>query len=103
SPIAEALTGIMDRADFQKSISSRKLVLVSDLLQNSSTYSFYRQSATWDSYQNSASGEAIPDMHGVVVVARIVPRRHYNLPITRLKTFWSRYFEAAGAVFEPVN
>ncbi len=45
----------------------------------------------------------MPDMAGVEIVARVVPRQEYDLPLSQLKGFWRDYFEQSGADFRSVN
>ena len=103
SPLSEALFAAADRADFQSGRANRRIVLVSDLMQHSSDYSFYKSGANYDAFSKTRLADNLPAMNGIDVVARIVPRRQYDLPLGEVKTFWRAYFRAAGANFESVN
>jgi len=103
SPLSEALFAAADRADFQSGRKGRRLVLVSDLMQHSSDYSFYKLGANYDAFEETKLSGYIPSLENVDVVARIVPRREYDLPLGEVKTFWRAYFRSTGANYQSVN
>ena len=103
SPLSEAIYSIADRADFQEGEGHRRIVLVSDLMQHSDGFSFYKTGADYDAYLDSKLAETKPQMEGVEVVARVVPRQIYDLPISDVKSFWRAYFAEAGAEYGSVN
>ncbi len=103
SPLFEALYSVADRADFQPNRKNRRVVLVSDLMQHSDGFSFYRKGADLAAYQETEIASRPADFAGAEVVARIVPRQDYDLPLEDVKAFWKTYFETSGANFTPVN
>jgi hypothetical protein len=103
SPLVEAVYSIADRADFQPGESNRRIVLVSDLMQHSEGFSFYRLGADYDAYLDSDLADMRPVLEEVDVVARIVPRQIYDLPMADVKAFWRAYFSEAGADYGSVN
>lgn len=103
SPLFEALYAIGDRADFQDSRKNRRLVIVSDLMQHSDGFSFYRSGADLAAYGDASLSQQVPQMSGVDVVARIVPRQNYDLPIGEVRAFWRAYFNKTGAAFGSTN
>ena len=103
SPLTEAIYSISDRADFQPQQAGRRMVLVSDLMQHSDGFSFYRKGADYDAYLESKLAETQPKLEGVDVVARVVPRQIYDLPLADVKGFWRSYFHDAGAIYGSVN
>lgn len=103
SPLSEAIYSIADRADFQDRKGHRRVVLVSDLMQHSEGFSFYKVGADYDAYLGSKLAETSPRMDKVEVVARIVPRQIYDLPMADVKAFWRAYFSEAGAEYGSVN
>ncbi|MEM9572514.1 MAG: hypothetical protein AAF996_13700 [Pseudomonadota bacterium] len=103
SPLFEALYAVGDRADFQTNRKNRRLVIVSDLMQHSDGFSFYRNGADLAAYGNASIASQTPRFDGVDVVARIVPRQEYDLPISELKAFWRSYFDQTGATFGSTN
>ena len=103
SPLTEAIYSIADRADFQEGRTQRRVVLVSDLMQHSDGFSFYKVGANYDAYLGSSLAESKPRMNHVQVVARVVPRQIYDLPMADVKAFWRAYFTEAGAEYGSVN
>ena len=103
SPLSEAIYSISDRPDFQPQQAGRRMVLVSDLMQHSDGFSFYRKGADYEAYLDSKLAETTPKLEGVNVVARIVPRQIYDLPMADVKGFWRHYFHDAGATYGSVN
>ena len=103
SPLFEALYSIGDRADFQDNRNNRRLVIVSDLMQHSDGFSFYRSGADLAAYSDASLAQQVPQMDGVDVVARIVPRQNYDLPMGEVKAFWRAYFDRTGASFGSTN
>jgi len=103
SPLTEAIYTISDRADFQPQQAGRRVVLVSDLMQHSDGFSFYKKGPDYDAYLESKLAETQPKLEGVDVVARIVPRQIYDLPLADVRGFWRRYFDDAGATYGSVN
>ena len=99
SPIMESLQALVaNTPGFLTFEGPRRLILVSDLLQNSDAMSFYR-GHDWKSFQASTAfhrlGRTLKD---VQVEIFAVPRQ-----VTKLKDpsavedFWIRYFELQGA------
>lgn len=103
SPLFEALYAIGDRADFQANRKNRRLVIVSDLMQHSEGFSFYRSGADYAAYEGSELTNQVPQFEGVDVTARIVPRQQYDLPMGDVKAFWRSYFNQTGASFGSTN
>lgn len=103
SPLSEAIFAIADRADFQESKQQRRIVLVSDLMQHSDGFSFYKVGADYDAFLETRLAETFPRMSKVEVVARVVPRQIYDLPMGEVKAFWRAYFAEAGADYGSVN
>jgi hypothetical protein len=44
-----------------------------------------------------------PGLEGVSVVARVVPRQEYALPLGEVKAFWQRWFKDTGAEYGSVT
>ena len=103
SPLSEAIYAVADRADFQPSHGKRRVVLVSDLMQHSADFSFYKTGADYTAFKDTRLGREVPNMAEIDVVARIVPRQEYDLPIADVKGFWRSYFDEAGASYGTVN
>lgn len=95
SPLIEAITGIRDRADFQSGVKDRRIVVISDLVQNSEDFSFFRQGVNWRAFQQSRiGGDDLPDLKDVTVEIRLVPRRQDHFTDRELRAFWREYGQA---------
>lgn len=103
SPLFEAVYSVADRADFQASRGDRRIILISDLMQHSDEFSMYRTGTDKEAFEATKLADQVPDMDGVEIVARIVPRQEYDLPMSDVKAFWRDYFDEAGAAFSSVN
>lgn len=97
SPLLEAVYVLSGRADFQGQVPARRLIVVSDLMQHSKDFSMYRSGAVYEPFEASALNSRRPGLGGVEVVARIVPRPEYPLPLEEVKAFWKRWLEEADA------
>ncbi len=94
SPLMEQIEGIIARYDFSSRNEGRRLIIISDLMQRSSYYSFYESGADWERF--AATDPSVPNLRGVEV-AVFVARRNSGLSEAELIGFWKKYFEAAGA------
>ncbi|MDP3459793.1 MAG: hypothetical protein Q8S09_11010 [Hyphomonas sp.] len=103
SPLMEAMYTLADRPDFQGHVPVRRLILVSDLMQHSPGFSMYRSGADADVWAESDLADMRAGLEGVEVVARIVPRQEYALPLGEVKAFWRDWFGAAGAEYGSVT
>lgn len=103
SPLMEAMYTIADRADFQGHVPARRLILVSDLMQHSPGFSMYKSGADEEAWAESGLADMRAGLESVEVVARIVPRQEYALPLSEVKAFWRGWFEAAGADYGSVT
>ncbi len=103
SPLMEAMYTLADRPDFQGHVPVRRLILVSDLMQHSPGFSMYKSGADTDVWAESSLADMRAGLEGVEVVARIVPRQQYALPLGEVKAFWRDWFDAAGAEYGSVT
>jgi hypothetical protein len=103
SPLMEAMYTLADRPDFQGQVPVRRLILVSDLMQHSPGFSMYKSGADADAWADSGLADMRAGLEGVEVVARIVPRQEYPLPLGDVKAFWRDWFGAAGADYGSVT
>ncbi len=103
SPLIEAISTIADRPDFQPGGPARRLILVSDLIHHSKAFSMYRSGPDMEVLAASSLAESLPRLEGVDVVARIVPRQEYDVPIGDVKAFWRDWFARTGAIYGSVT
>ena len=99
SPIMEALQSLIaDTPDFINARGQRKLVIVSDMLQNSDIISFYRDE-DWK-YFSDHEGELrlASNLRNVSVEIMRIPRSGDEVPTRELvDDFWTRYFDLQGS------
>lgn len=103
SPLMEAMYTLADRPDFQGQVPARRMILVSDLMQHSPGFSMYKSGADEEAWAASSLADMRAGLEGVEVVARIVPRQEYALPLGEVKLFWQSWFAAAGADYGSVT
>ena len=103
SPLMEAIFTLGDRPDFQSQTPARRLILVSDLMQHSKDFSMYRTGTDWEAFAATPLDGMRPGLEGVSVVARVVPRQEYALPLGEVKAFWQRWFRDTGAEYGSVT
>lgn len=95
SPIMEDLQEFVTQIpDFITTINSKEIVIMSDLIQHSSDFSFYRN-LSWESFNLSGSVNQLSrNLGGVKVTILRIPRDSVNKNI--VDDFWVRYLEAQG-------
>jgi hypothetical protein len=98
SPILEALC-TLGRAELGGTAGPRRLLVVSDLWQNSRPVSFYPRIPTFTAFRSSpGSDRLIPDLRGVDVELLRTPRAGEDLGVElQLLRFWEACLKAAGA------
>lgn len=105
SPIMEQIQAASVTA-FDARAAERQLVIVSDMLQHSSTLSLYRGGLDFERFQRSAGYErARCRLPGVKVRILYVQRESSpfrSRPRPHVE-FWQRYFEDCGAILEEVE
>lgn len=105
SPIMESIQATLaDTPNFGANRYPRRLILVTDLLQHSPVFSFYR-GETWKSFENSPdfqrlSSKSLGDTHVEILQ---LPRAEAMVDWEEVEHFWVNYFEIQGAVeVEPI-
>ena len=98
--VAVSVLGRQDHADLPK-----RLILVSDLMQNTDNLSFFRQSVDYDGFAATVGADALStDLRGTAVEILFVQRAaHRRLEDTRgLIDFWQRWIEDQGGTLNRV-
>lgn len=99
SPIIEALQALLvGAATIPLASGAREEVLiVSDMIQNSATLSFYR-GGSWETFRE-AGGEArlARSLSGIAVSILRLPRSEASVDTADVDDFWVNYLEAQGA------
>lgn len=100
SPIIITLASLLARADFDTRVVSRRLVVISDLLEHEKgVYSQLRGGDFWSAYQASPLPKtARLDLHSVSVAIDYLQRGKFaSVQGPRHQGFWQRLFKEAGA------
>lgn len=100
SPIMESLQALVaDTPSFVTFGGSRKLILVSDLLQHSDVLSFYRGD-DWESFTASKDfARLAKSLDGAAVSIYAIPRPAVdNVDQSAVEDFWARYFDFEGSL-----
>ncbi len=98
SPIMESLQATLsDASGFADASYPRRLILVSDLLQHSSVFSFYHGD-TWQKFLNSNQFQRLArNLVDVNIEILRLPRPGANIPDwAEVDDFWVNYFEHQG-------
>ncbi|MFH1341369.1 MAG: hypothetical protein ABIL01_09175 [Pseudomonadota bacterium] len=110
SPIHESITALTRRPDFDGSVPNRRLVIVTDGLQNDRMptatmqrnkkgYTHYSSEDPWRAFQRSGlTKRPGPDLRNTVVIVQYVERPEWaTFQGQRHRDFWDRWFRLYGA------
>lgn len=102
SPLLEAVRQVSQLEEFSPD-APRRLIIVSDMLQNTDGFSLYRNRPTFAHLKDSAYYEQVrTDLSGVAVQEiRILRRRDQALATAELDQFWRSFFMDCGAKVLP--
>ena len=97
SPIMESLQALLvETPGFADATYPRHVVVVSDLLQHSDAFSFYR-GGDWRRFEGSSHVRRLAGLlKGVDVTICCVPRIGTGVDMNLVEDFWVNYFERAG-------
>ncbi|HEX2591459.1 MAG TPA: hypothetical protein VHL34_08180 [Rhizomicrobium sp.] len=99
TPLIESIFGLARRPDFGVAVPHRRLVIVSDMLQNTKAlYSQYSDRLTFEAFAEKPQAfQSVPDLTGVTVVNRFLDRRVKRcIQGFAQRRFWEAYFSHAG-------
>ncbi|KCZ82561.1 hypothetical protein HJA_17607 [Hyphomonas jannaschiana VP2] len=88
SPLAEHIRGIQRRSDFRDTVGNRRIVVISDLYQNSNAYSMYNSGLNRKKFKTALETMEFPDLEGVTVALFRVDRKR-QLKGSDLIQFWT--------------
>lgn len=98
SPIIEAVDATVDGADFGATVPRRRLVIVSDMAQNSPQVSEYRGPGSGLDPDAATRADLSRDLKGVQVRIHYVRRPELEaIQTAEQKDFWRRWFTTQGA------
>lgn len=100
SPVIEALYGIGAQVFSSPTMvdSRKRLLIVSDLLQNTRTLTFFAGKPSFEAWRRAPSSrQAMPKLQGVEVTAFVIPGMRSDLQGDDFARFWVSLLTAAGA------
>lgn len=105
SPILETIQSVARLPEFSPAAGVRRLVIVSDLLQNTPEYSQYRTLPDYDIFRDTPYASTVmAALTGVEVEIVYLPNRAAALRQTpEHLDFWIRYFTDRGAIVRGEN
>ncbi len=97
SPIMESLQALLVSAPgFVDATYSRRVIVVSDLIQNSEAFSFYRGD-TWKGFIRSPDALRLAGrLQDIEVEICRIPRPDAGVDMKQVDNFWFNYFNRAG-------
>ncbi len=106
SPILQTIKAIAELPTFASSVGRRRLIIISDMLENTTAYSQYRDGAQqYEQFHRSVFARQVSTtLEGVAV--RVVYLRNEQAvrhQVAMHRTFWQRYFESSGARVEGLS
>ena len=98
SYIMESIRVLGSHTSFESKVKKRKLVIFSDMQQNSDLYSIVRQIPDFQDFVDRQTNLASLDMSGIQVEIYLLMRRKNTSEIytNRLVEFWQQYFQKQG-------
>ena len=99
SPILEIVADIMNRDEMSPAVSERHLILVSDMVQHTSSRSFYRRPPSSDEADQFFKQGRYQTLRGVEVEIRSVRRNHSQAFLSAVEEFWKTFFAGAGSLY----
>ena len=99
SPIMQIIRSVASLPSFVEADRRRKLIVVSDLLQNTADYSHYKTKPDYRAFRSSPYGATVrPTLDGVEVTLVYLPNRQaQRRQGSAHLRFWEAYFTEAGA------
>lgn len=100
SPIIESLqSAVIESFLTHKNSGDKKIVLISDMIQNTSMYSFYKESLSFDSYFSKVknSGSGLLNLTDINIQVLVVPNNVPNGTREDLTRFWGKFFRENNA------
>jgi hypothetical protein len=94
SPIIESLqSAVIESFLTHQNSGQDKIVLISDMIQNTSMYSFYKESLSYDSYFSKVknSGSGVLDLAGIEIQVLVIPNNIPNGTREDLTRFWGKF------------
>lgn len=98
SPIMESLQATLaETPGFLHATYPRRVIIVSDLVQHSSVFSFYRRD-NWRKFSRSSDYRRLArNLKDVDIEIWYLPRAKIQIDVSEVDDFWVNYFEQSGA------
>ncbi|MER9414071.1 hypothetical protein [Mesorhizobium sp. M0589] len=99
SPLLETISAVLNRPDFDGRVVLRRLVLISDMVQNDADYSQLGKGDPWKRFEKSELAKDLPlDLSGVDVAVDYLLRPEYRgIQGSKHKAFWAKLASSHGA------
>ncbi len=99
SPILSAIQELSEQDEFAGRVAARRLVVVSDLFENSAATSFYRQRPDFNAVRALPTFAALrANLRGASVEVLYITRPGDGQIVgVRVREFWREYFQLCGA------
>ena len=97
SPILEAVTAAMNDPEFAPDIATRRLVIVSDMAQNTPAFTQYGRKRPATALPATAAGTFAAKFTGTAVRVQYIRRPKLAWQGVAHQAFWRRYFTQRGA------
>lgn len=99
SPIFEMIRELSYREDFGKNVPERTLIIISDMMHHTSSYSHYREKTAYEDFSETSYGyEVVADLDSLTVkIIYLLRPGLTNVQGKRHLLFWEKYFQAMGA------
>lgn len=100
SPIIESLqSAVIESFLSHENSGDKKIVLISDMIQNTSMYSFYKESLSFNSYFSKVknSGTGLINLTDINIQVLVVPNNVPNGTREDLTRFWGKFFRENNA------
>jgi hypothetical protein len=100
SPIIESLqSAVIESFLSHENSGDKKILLISDMIQNTSMYSFYKESLSFNSYFSKVknSGSGLINLTNINIQVLVVPNNVPNGTREDLTRFWGKFFRENNA------
>ena len=109
SPLIESMqSAIIESFEAHANTGEKRLIIVSDMIQNTNLYSFYKEKPSYKNYNeiSTQSGKGILRLDGITVEILVVARSFPKGTRKDVVRFWSLFLKdkgaANGSVMEPL-
>ena len=109
SPLIESMqSAIIESFEANANTGEKRLIIVSDMIQNTNLYSFYREKPSYKNYNDisAQSGKGILRLDGIKVEILVVARSFPKGTRKDVVDFWSHFLTdkgaATGSAMEPL-